>query len=178
MEQIFEQFEGADLDRLVECLQAIKRAGLSVDKYTQAGVNQGSGNVWVWSEDWPGCVYCSIGFDVAWCYSCPECGEEHDFDSYLEMEEYAEHYSGNCKFCKPKFVAGWNMPGYLPDADPEVFDDAENAMEYVRDLMREDAESMGWRQEDAEAIDGIMVDKDGEFGVTLYGKHYFTTMEA
>ena len=178
MEQIFEQFEGADLDRLVECLQAIKRAGLSVDKYTQAGVNQGSGNVWVWSEYWPGCVYCSIGFDVAWCYSCPECGEEHDFETFEEMSEFADRYSGACKSCKPKFVAGWNMPGYLPDADPEVFDDAENAMEYVRDLMREDAESMGWRQEDAEAIEGIRADKDGEFGVTLYGKHYFTTMEA
>lgn len=101
MKSLFEQFEGADLDRLIECLNAINAAGLRVDKYTQAGVNQNSGNVWIWSEDWSGCVYCSIGFDVAWCYSCPDCGEEHDFENYSEMTEYAERYSGCCKGCKP-----------------------------------------------------------------------------
>lgn len=178
MESLFEQFEGADLDRLVACLQAIKDAGMRVDRHTQAGVNQNSGNVWVWSEDWPGCVYCSIGFDVAWSYSCPECGEEHDFETYSEMEDYAERYAGSCKACKPKFVAGWNMPGYLPDAEPVEFDDSEEALEYVRDLMREDAEGNGWSAEDAEAIDGIEADKAGEFGATLYGKHYFVTVEA
>lgn len=178
MESLFEQFEGADLDRLVECLNAIKDAGKRVDKYTMAGVNQSSGNVWVWSEDWPGCVYCSIGFDVAWCYSCPECGEEHDFDTFEEMEEYASRYESACKACKPKFVAGWNMPGYLPDAEPVEFDDSEEAMEYIRDAMREDAEGNGWSREDAEAIDGIEADGAGEFGVTMYGRHYFVTLEA
>ena len=178
MESLFEQFEGADLDRLVECLQAIKGAGMRVDKYTMAGVNQNSGNVWVASEDWPGCVYCSIGFDVAWSYSCPECGEEHDFDTFEEMSEYAERYESSCKACKPKFVAGWNMPGYLPDAEPMEFDDSDDALECLRDLMREDAEGMGWSREDAEAIDTIEADKAGEFGATLYGKHYFVTMEA
>jgi len=178
MESLFEQFEGADLDRLVECLQAIKGAGMRVDKYTMAGVNQNSGNVWVASEDWPGCVYCSIGFDVAWSYSCPECGEEHDFDTFEEMSEYAERYESSCKSCKPKFVAGWNMPGYLPDAEPMEFDDSDDALECVRDLMREDAEGMGWSREDAEAIEEIEADNAGEFGATLYGKHYFVMMEA
>lgn len=175
---IFAQFEGADLERLTECLSAIRAAGQRVDRYTQAGVNQNSGNVWIWSEDWPGCVYCSIAFDVAWCYSCPECGEEHDFDTFEEMEEYASRYPGSCKACKPKFIAGWNMPGYLPDAEPEEFDEADDALEFVRDLMREDAEGMGWSREDAEAIDGIEADKAGEFGATLYGRHYFVTVEA
>lgn len=99
---IFEQFEGADLDRLTECLKAIKVAGLRVDRYTQAGINQSSGNVWVWSEDWTGCVYCSIGFNVAWSYSCPDCGEEYDFDTYEEMEEYADKcngVAGRCESC-------------------------------------------------------------------------------
>lgn len=178
MESLFEQFEGADLDRLVECLNAIKAAGKRVDRYTQAGVNQNSGNVWVWSEDWPGCVYCSIGFDVAWCYSCSECGEEHDFDTFEEMEEYTSRYESSCKACKPKFVAGWNMPGYMPDAEPVEFDDSEEAMEYIRDAMREDAEGNGWSREDAEAIDGIEADGAGEFGVTMYGRHYFVISEA
>jgi hypothetical protein len=102
MNSLFEQFQGADLDRLTDCLSAIRAAGLSVDKYTQAGVNQGSGNVWVWSEDWPGCVYCSIGFDVQWSYSCPECGEEHDFDTFAEMSDYAQTHDGRCASCTPE----------------------------------------------------------------------------
>jgi len=101
MNNLFEQFQGADLDRLTDCLKAIRAAGLSVDKYSQAGVNQNSGNVWVWSEDWSGCVYCSIGFDVQWLYSCPECGEEHDFDTFQELESYAnEHNHNGCESCQ------------------------------------------------------------------------------
>ncbi|UOF77940.1 mqsa mqsa for mqsr toxin [Caudoviricetes sp.] len=102
MTNLFEQFQGADLDRLAECLKAIKKAGLSTDKYTQAGVNQSNGNVWVWSEDWAGCVYCSIGFDVSWLWSCPNCGEEYDFETYQEMEDFAsEQYEKHdgCKAC-------------------------------------------------------------------------------
>jgi hypothetical protein len=96
---IFEKFQGADLDRLADCIKAIRAAGLQVDKYTQAGVNQGSGNVWVWSEDWPGCVYCSIGFDVAWSHSCPECGTETDFDTYQEMRDFVDEHDGLCESC-------------------------------------------------------------------------------
>lgn len=88
MQNLFEQFEGADLDRLVECIKAIKAADLTIDKHTQAGVNANSGNVWVWNEDWAGCVYCSIGFNVAWSWSCPNCGEEWDFETYAEMDAH------------------------------------------------------------------------------------------
>ena len=175
---IFAQFEGADIDRLIACLSAIRAAGLRVDRYTQAGVNQSSGNVWVMSENWSGCIYCSIVFDVAWCYSCPECGEEHDFGTFEEMEEYASRYESSCKACKPKFVAGWNMPGYLPDSEPVEFDDPDNALEYVRDLMREDAEGNGWNPDDVEDIEKIKADKAGEFGATVYNRHYFVMLEA
>jgi len=101
---LFEKFQGADLDRLAECLKAIRAAGLSTSKHTQAGVNQSSGNVWVWDEDWVGCVYCSIGFDVAWNWSCSNCGEEWDFDTYWEMEEFvckqSDDTDGNgCSAC-------------------------------------------------------------------------------
>jgi hypothetical protein len=77
MTDLFQHFHGADLERLEDCLKAIRAAGLQVDKYTQTGVNQSTGNVWVWSEDWAGCVYCSIGFDTQWMHSCSECGAEH-----------------------------------------------------------------------------------------------------
>lgn len=59
MENLFSQFNGADLDRLVECIKAIKKAGLYIDKYTMAGVNDSSGNVWVANEAWRGCVFMS-----------------------------------------------------------------------------------------------------------------------
>ena len=90
MENFFEQFQGADLDRLADCLTAIRKAGLKTDKYTQAGVNQSSGIVWVWSEDWAGCVACSIGFDVFWVWSCPNCGEESEIETYSELEEFVD----------------------------------------------------------------------------------------
>jgi hypothetical protein len=119
MTNLFEQFEGADLDRLAECFKAIKKAGLKTDKYTQAGVNQSSGNVWVWSEDWQGCVYCSIGFDVAWTWSCPNCGEEYEAETYGELcdligeQEELSDQEG-CEHCRPKetlnlgeMVAAW-----------------------------------------------------------------------
>lgn len=178
MGNLFEQFEGADLERLMECLAAIKQAGKRVDKHTQAGVNQNSGDVWVWNEDWPGCLYCSIGFDVSWCYSCSDCGEEHDFETFDEMADYAERYPGACKACKPRYLAGWNFPGYLPDAEPVEFEEPDDALEYVRDLMREDAQGNGWSREDEETIDTIESDKAGEFGATVYGRHYFVTVEA
>ena len=97
---LFEQFEGADLDRLVKCLTEIRQSGLKVDKWTQAGINQSSGNAWVWSEDWPGCVYCSIGFNVAWSYSCGECGEEYDFDTFADLEDYASQCNDHDQKCE------------------------------------------------------------------------------
>jgi len=181
MDSLFEQFEGDDLCRLAECLKAIEAAGKRVDKYTHAGVNQSSGNVWVMPEDWPGCVYCSIGFDVAWGYSCPECGNEHDFETFEEMSEYADRYASSCKACKPKFVAGWNMPGYLPDADPVEFDTSDDAMDFIRDEMRKDAEENAPEFEVGALlarIDTFAADAKGEFGVGFLAYHYFVMMEA
>ena len=103
MTNIFEQFQGADLDRLADCIKAVKAAGLTIDKYTQAGVNQNSGNVWIWGECWAGGVYCSIGFNVQWSYPCPECGEEHDFDTYQALENYVSDYDyDRCESCAPE----------------------------------------------------------------------------
>ena len=99
---LFEQFAGADLDRLAECLKAIRENGLQTSPYTQAGVNQSSGNVWVWDEDWVGCVYCSIGFDVQWSWQCGQCGEEFDFDTYAEMDSFVSKQNDltDCNGCE------------------------------------------------------------------------------
>ena len=92
MNNIFEQFQGKDLDRFIACLQGIKQAGLGVDKYTTLGINDYSGNVWITSEDWPGCIYCSIDMSVKWSYFCSECGAEYDFDTYEAMCDYVKEY--------------------------------------------------------------------------------------
>jgi predicted RNA-binding Zn-ribbon protein involved in translation (DUF1610 family) len=99
MKNIFEQFVGADLDRLVKCIEKIRAEDLVIDQYTQAGINKGTGNVYVWSEDWTGCVYCSIGMDVSWSYSCPQCGEEFDFDTEADCQVAADMYNGQCSAC-------------------------------------------------------------------------------
>lgn len=99
MQNLFEQFSGEDLDRLVECIKAIREAGLATSKHTQSGINQSSGNVWVWDENWQGCVACSIGFDVNWYHSCPECGNEESFSSYEDMCAYIEAHDGQCHKC-------------------------------------------------------------------------------
>lgn len=96
---LFEKFQGADLERLADCITAIRKAHLSTSIYTQAGLNENSGNVWVWDEDWVGCVACSIGFDVFWVYSCPECGHEHEVEDYSDLEAYVNQYESQCEYC-------------------------------------------------------------------------------
>lgn len=39
------------------------------------------------------------------------------------------------------FVAGWNIPGYLPDYPPEEFDTFESAFEYISDAVAADDEN-------------------------------------
>lgn len=36
----------------------------------------------------------------------------------------------------PRFVAGWNMPGYMPDSEPAEFDNAEDAKQYIIDTVK------------------------------------------
>jgi hypothetical protein len=100
MQNFFEQFAGANLGRLISCLQAVRDAGLGVTKHTEVGVNKSSGHIWAWDEDWAGCVSCSLGGSVSWVYSCPECGREHFFDVYNDMSEYAKEHDGFCENCE------------------------------------------------------------------------------
>ena len=45
MNLITEEFQGADLERLNDCIKAIHKAGLRIGKHTQAGINQSSGKM-------------------------------------------------------------------------------------------------------------------------------------
>ena len=73
-----------------------------------------------------------------------------------------------------RFVAGCRTAGYMPDSETYLFDTSEEAMTCVRDLMRDAAYAEDrWSDEDIAAIDTIAADPRGEFGVTVYGWHYF-----
>jgi hypothetical protein len=100
MTDLFQNFYGADLERLADCLVAIRKAGLSTSKHTQSGLNDSSGNVWVWDEDWAGAVACSINFDVSWVHSCRECGEEYEFETYSELQDFLESNWNDCGACR------------------------------------------------------------------------------
>lgn len=101
---------------------------------------------------------------------------ECDYERLDELREEAR---------KPRFVAGWNMPGYLPDSDPVEFDDDDDAIEYIKDAARGalemDTIEPGMTDEQIkeaeEAIDDWMTDKDGNFGLTVRGIHYFVTRD-
>ena len=82
--------------------------------------------------------------------------------------------SEKCDDQTMRFVAGCRMVGYMPDSETYLFDTSEEAMAYVRDLMRDAADDYDrWSDEDIAAIDTIAADLNGEFGVTVYGWHYF-----
>lgn len=78
---------GADAQRLADCIKFAGEHNLTITKHTQAGLNPGSGNVWLWDEDWPACVYTSIAFDTAFSWSCPNCGEEYDEETVAGCED-------------------------------------------------------------------------------------------
>jgi len=53
------------------------------------------------------------------------------FLSNVNWFELAENWTEE----KEVWVAGWNMPGYLPDTDPATFADFESAKQYIVDTM-------------------------------------------
>ena len=93
--------EGADLQRQIENVKYSEKHKLKITKYTQGGLNMGSGNVWLWDEDWPACIYTNINFDTCLSWSCPECGEEVDCETVSEAQELNDSFNetGGCAEC-------------------------------------------------------------------------------
>jgi hypothetical protein len=42
-----------------------------------------------------------------------------------------------------KYIAGWNMPGYLPEMEPVIFDDQEQAIQFLNDAHLSYIDDMG-----------------------------------
>lgn len=92
-------FQGPNLDRLVQCLLAVRDAGLELSENSHADVNPNSGDIWIWDEVWAGTVSCSLGFDIQWGHSCSECGKKYAFEDYDDLENYVADYAGYCEAC-------------------------------------------------------------------------------
>ena len=69
-----------------------------------------------------------------------------------------------------RYAANWNMPGFLPDVEASHFEDAEDALEFLREIARDEVFP---NEELAEQIEAWELDEDNEFGQTLGKYHYF-----
>lgn len=92
-----------------------------------------------------------------------------------------------------RWVAGWNMPGYMPDNTPEEFSDCDDARAYIEETLRERAgEAMlddTRSNEDTDAEEAALLaaadhlkdlqegKPDADFGSTVAGMHYFVTKD-
>ncbi len=82
------------------------------------------------------------------------------------------------------FVAGCNMPGYLPDDEPAQFDTFEEAKAYILELMQwhlDSEEGNIYADEAAletlaECLDWAHV-QTGDFGITASNTHYWVSSE-
>lgn len=80
----------------------------------------------------------------------------------------------------PRYVAGWNMPGYMPDSEPVEFEDADDALEYIKDAAKnaieQDSSEDAFEQR-SDDVDSWTADKTGEFGNTFGNYHYWISQD-
>ena len=109
-----------------------------------------------------------------------------DFDRLEELQGLAN---------TPRFVAGWNMPGYMPESDPASFGDVSDACEYIADEMESEADQIEPDAENPEGSDFEQIAQDrvtasalreaaetvrsigAECGATVGQYHYWITQE-
>ena len=106
--------------------------------------------------------------------------EFNNTDGTLDVRDVIERFEELEGMQTDRFVAGWNMPGYMSDSEPAEFDDADDALEYLKDSAKEAIEQDS--SEDAfaqrsEAIDSWTANKNGEFGQTFGQFHYWISQD-
>lgn len=103
--EISKNLKDGDLIKLAKLIIAVQKAGLTLNGHGEASVNPNSGNVYIWSEDWLGCVYIRPGSGAKprWNWSCSNCGHEVDFPTYKALEKFSERtgkrYDDECEEC-------------------------------------------------------------------------------
>lgn len=93
----------------------------------------------------------------------------------VNWREIAEHYVDDV----PLYAAGWNMPGYMPDAAPALFVDHDDAVNYIKDEIGRYAEEDDSNARDADCATAIdVVDQtkgDADVSVTCGDYVYWVT---
>lgn len=77
------------------------------------------------------------------------------FDDVIDSRDIIERIEELEALRKP-WVAGWNMPGYMPDSEPARFETFEDARDYIADEMAR------WADEPMTATDQWLVGRDAE----------------
>lgn len=100
-------------------------------------------------------------------------GTEDTIDSREIMERIEE-----LEVMRKPWTAGYNMPGYMPDNEPDVFEEHEEAISYLVNCIErhiEETEAVGDRLIDIEeTLRRLKATHDGvEFGETVDGWHYW-----
>ena len=84
----------------------------------------------------------------------------------INWSEIANHFATDVTL----WAAGWNMPGYMPDSDPAIFVDHDDALGHIGYAFDDEEES--------EELDSAREELDacrGEYGVTVGKYHYWIT---
>jgi hypothetical protein len=87
----------------------------------------------------------------------------------------------------PTYVFGYNMPGYMPDMEPQTYDRASDALIALRDALserldelEEDGDALGFSEEQIEELRECLdeePDDDGEVAFTVCGFAYWIRCE-
>ncbi|HGL4259684.1 hypothetical protein KTD26_20545 [Burkholderia multivorans] len=84
----------------------------------------------------------------------------------------------------PRIIAGWNMPGYMPDSVPVEFDGFAAARKYIAGELFDRCEVDSEISEDDEKREDVRQRAQaiefgvGSLGITVYGWHYWITKGA
>lgn len=98
---------------------------------------------------------------------------ECDFDRLEELRELAK---------TPRFIAGYNMPGYMPDSEPAVFGSISEARAYIADEMEtHNYEVANFGNDEVVPVSQEAIDecRNGEslYGSTFGNWHYWVTQD-
>jgi hypothetical protein len=107
-----------------------------------------------------------------------------DWACYISAIEACNDYDTGIETTREVYTAGWNMSGYMPDSEPQQFDDLGEARDYIADSIESYADSLAQSTDDT--ADSVAVlyataqfvrDDSGELGLTVGGWHYWITAE-
>lgn len=99
------------------------------------------------------------------------------FEDIINISDVTERVEELEEMVTPKFVAGWNMSGYMPDMEPAEFDNAEDAKDYIIKELEarleesEESADVGF----SEARETLQESVEAEFCMNVRGMVFWVT---